>query len=79
MDILKQIFPLSFKEKKDVATLIVHILIYVVLDVVAGAVIGLLAGIKLIGWIFGLIGSLLGLYVTAGLVLTILHYFKVVK
>lgn len=79
MDILKKIFPYSFKAKKDIGALIVNIIIYLVFDVVAGVIIGLLSGLPLIGWAFGLVGSLLGLYVTVGLILSILDYFKVIK
>lgn len=79
MDTLKKLFPYSFKAKKDIGALIVNVLIYLAFDIVAGAVIGLLSGLPLIGWVFGLVGGLLGLYVTAGLVISILHYLKLVK
>lgn len=79
MDMLKKIFPFSFKEKKDVAALIINILLYLVGDIVAGAVIGLLASIPVIGIVFSLVGSLVGLYCLAGLVLSCLDYFKVLK
>ena len=42
MDILKKFFPLSFGAK-DVANLIIKIIIYAVIDVVLGVVIGLLS------------------------------------
>jgi hypothetical protein len=79
MDTLKKLFPLSFTHKKDIGALIVNILIHIVADIIAGAVIGLLAGLPLIGWIFTLAGSLIGLYFTVGLILSILHYFNIVK
>ncbi len=79
MATLKKLFPYSFKAKKDLGALIVNVLIYFVFDIVAGAIIGLLSGLPLIGWAFALVGSLLGLYVTVGLILSILHYLKVVK
>ena len=79
MDMLKKIFPFSFKEKKDVAALIINILLYLVGDIVAGAVIGLLASIPVIGIVFSLVGSLVGLYCLVGLVLSCLDYFKVLK
>lgn len=79
MDMLKKIFPFSFKEKKDIAALIINILLYLVGDIIAGFVIGLLASIPLIGIVFSLVGSLVGLYCLAGLVLSCLDYFKVLK
>ena len=59
--------------------LIIGIIIYLVAGAVAGAVIGLLAGIPIVGFIFGLIGSLLGIYVTAGIVIQVLVFCKVLK
>ena len=79
MDTLKKLFPYSFKAKKDISALIVNVLIYLVFDIVAGAIIGLLSGLPLVGGVLGLIGGLLGLYVTVGLILSILHYLKLVK
>ncbi len=79
MDILKKLFPISFKYAGNVSQLIIGILIYIVGDIVAGAVIGLLTGLPLIGWLFGIVGSLLGLYFTAGIVIELLVFFKVLK
>ena len=79
MDTLKKFFPFSFGEKKDVAALVINIIIYVVVAAIAGAVIGLLYKIPVLGTIFSLLGSLVGIYTTAGIVLSILHYVKVLK
>jgi len=79
MDILKKIFPLSWAFTKDVANLIIGILIYVVGGAIAGAIIGLLAAIPVIGIIFGLVGSLIGIYSLAGIVIQILVFTKVLK
>lgn len=79
MDILKKIFPLSWAFTKDVANFIIGILIYVVGGAIAGAIIGLLAAIPVIGIIFGLVGSLIGIYSLAGIVIQILVFTKVLK
>ena len=79
MDMLKKIFPLSFQPKPDVASLIIHILILLVVGTVAGWVIGIVAAIPLIGFIFDIIGWLVGLYFTAGIVISCLDYFKILK
>ena len=79
MDSLKKYFPLAFKAKKNVKDLLVNVVIHVLVDLVAGLVIGLLSGLPLIGWLFGLVGGLVGLYFTVSVVLSILHYLKVVK
>ena len=76
---LKKFFPLSFKYSDTVSNLIIGILIYIVGDIIAGAVIGLLAAIPLIGWLFGIIGSLVGLYCLAGIVIEVLIFAKVLK
>ena len=76
---LKKFFPLSFKYSDTVSNLIIGILIYIVGDIIAGAVIGLLAAIPLIGWLFGLVGSLVGLYCLAGIVIQVLVFTKVLK
>ena len=79
MDTLKTFFPLSFKYVQDVASLIIGILIYIVAGTVGGALIGLLHSIPVLGWIAGIVGSLLGLYCTAGIVIQILVFAKVLK
>jgi len=87
METLKKFFPLSFKRTDSVANLIVGILIYVVAEIIVGAVIGLSTLIvgwipvvgAIIGWALGVVGSLVGLYVLAGIVIQILVFAKVIK
>jgi len=79
MDLLKKLFPFSFSEKKDIAALIITIIIYVVVGAIFAALIGLLANINILNFIMGIVGSLAEIYVTAGIVLSILHYIKVLK
>ena len=79
MDLLKKFFPFSFTPKKDVAALVINVVIMIVIGFVIGLVIGLLSGIPVLGWIIGILGSLVDLYVTASIVLSFLHYFKVLK
>ena len=87
METLKKFFPLSWKYTKDVSNLIIGIIIYVVAAIVAGALITLatlLVGwIPLVGWLvawaLGLVGSLIGVYVLAGIVIQILVFTKVIK
>lgn len=79
METLKKYFPFSFAEKKDVAALVINILIHVVVGFVIGFVFGLLSRIPLLGVVIGLVGTLIDIYITASLVLSILHYCKVLK
>lgn len=78
MDILKKFFPTAFKAT-EVKAFIISLIIYVLIDVVCGFVIGLLAKIPVLGIIFSLLGSLVGLYALIGVVLSILVFVKVVK
>ncbi len=79
MDLLKKIFPFSFLEKKDVATLVIHIVAHVITGAVTAAVVAIAANIPFVGFLFGLLSSLVGAYFTAGTVFTILNYSKVIK
>ncbi len=79
MDILKKVFPLSFSLVKDVASLIIGIIIYVVVGAVAPIVLGILGFIPIIGWILSIVTALLGIYCLAGIVILCLVYFKVLK
>lgn len=79
METLKKFFPYSFKEKKDVAALVVNIIVYVVIGFAAGVLIGLLSSIPIIGIIIGIIGSAIDLYIFIAIVLSVLDYLKILK
>ena len=79
MDTLKKFFPLSFKFAKDVANLIIGIIIYLVIGAVAPAILGILGFLPIIGWILGIVSSLVGIYCLAGIVIQILVFAKVLK
>ncbi len=78
MDALKKIFPLSFGAK-EVAELVIKIIIYVVVGAIIGVAIGLLAKIPVINLVTGIVGALVEIYVLAGIVITFLDYFKILK
>ena len=78
MDFLKKLFPLSFgATDKDnfIKALVIYIAALVVLTVVGM----LLGGIIIIGTIIGIIGYVVDVYATAGIVLSILVFTKVIK
>ena len=87
MDVLKKIFPLSWKFTKDTANFIVGIIIHLLLGVIFGLVAGLAA--ILVGWIpvvgavliwaLSVVGYVIGLYSLVGLILLILVFCKVIK
>ena len=78
MDLLKKLFPFSFKATQ-LSSLLAAVIVCVIVDVVCGVVIGIVDGLPLVGWIFSLIGGLIGLYATVGIVLALLVFFKVLK
>lgn len=71
-------FPLSASVLPgNVKSLILTLVIYVVACAVMGILNVVLGWIPLVGWLFRLIFSLLGLYCVAGIVLSILKFFQI--
>lgn len=79
MEILKKIFPLSFKYIGSAANLVIGILLYLVLGLLGGVVIGVAVNIPVVNLLCGIAGGLLDLYVVAGIVIEILAHCKVLK
>ena len=83
---LKTLFPVSFGTK-DVTALVIRTIIYILLAIVAGAIVALATMLvgwipvvgAIIGWALGVIGSILGLYFLAAIVVLFLAHFNVVK
>ena len=78
MDFLKKFFPLSFKAT-DIKPFVITLIIYVVVEAILGVILGLIGKLPLLGIVCSLIGSLIGLYSLAGIVLAILVFTKVIK
>lgn len=78
MDTIKKVFPYSFKAS-SVKDLIVTIIVYLIADLVCGFVIGLLGKLPLIGWLFGIVGWLAGIYFFVGIVIAVLNFLGVFK
>ena len=81
MDFLKMLFPMSFACTGDVSTLVKTVIIYIVADILVGLAVSLigLAGIEILSILVGAVGSIVGLYATAGIVFSFLVHFKVFK
>lgn len=79
MEILKKIFPISFKYIGSAANLVIGILLYLVLGLLGGAIIGVAVNIPVVNLLCGIAGGLLDLYVVAGIVIEILAHCKVLK
>ena len=84
MDILKKIFPFAFKvEAKETNSLVTSIIIHVGAAIaysIVSALLGwLLSKVPFVGALLGMLGSLVGLYCTGGVVLSVLKFCKVLK
>ncbi len=77
MDMLKRLFPNAFKAT-EIKAFVIALIIYVLVDIVCGFAIGLLAKIPLIGIIFSILGSVVGLYALIGIILSVLVFVKVI-
>lgn len=79
METLKKLFPYSFKEKNDVAALVLNIIAFIVAGFVIGVIISLLARIPFIGILVSILGGAIDLYIAISIVLSILDYLKILK
>lgn len=78
MDTLKKLFPFSFGVK-DVANLVIKILVYIVAGAVIGFVLSILGKIPVVGLLTGLVGALIEIYILAGIVIAVLDFCKILK
>ena len=78
METIKRFFPHAFKAV-ELKPLIFSLVIYVLIDVVCGFIIGILAKIPLLGIVFSIIGTAIGLYALIGIILSILVFLNVIK
>lgn len=88
MDLLKKFFPYSF-ETTEVSHLVIRTIVYVVAAIIGGALLGLIGVLNgliqiplvtgIIGTLLSLIGAVIELYCTAGIVVMFLSHFKVIK
>ena len=77
MCLMKSLFPHAM-HAYDSKGLLIAVLIYVVVYCVGGIVLGFLDGIPLLGFVFGAIGWVLGIYCTVGIIVTLLVFLKVI-
>lgn len=79
MDMLRKFFPFAFTEKKDVASLVLYVIIHIVAMAVIGVVGFLIGLIPIVRIISGLIFGLVDLYLLISLVLCFLDFFKILE
>ena len=79
MDFLRKVWPTPFKiEKGNIASFLIQLIIFLVIVAVVGWLIALLSALPIIGIIFGLVGSLIGVYNIVGIVLCVLKFLGTV-
>ena len=80
MDLLKTIWPIPFQVKeKSLGSLIWRLIVFLVVTALVGVLIGILAGFPIIGIVFSIAGSLIGVYNVVGIVLCILKFLGTIK
>ena len=80
MDILKQVFPISFGVKEKVLKdLVVSIVIYLVIGLVAGLALGLLGKIPVVNIVVGIVGWAVEAYNLVGIILVVLKFLGLVR
>ncbi|MBQ6053441.1 MAG: hypothetical protein IJL30_09205 [Clostridia bacterium] len=80
MNFLRKIWPTPFNIKPgSIGSFLIQLIIFIIICVVVGFLMSLLSGIAVIGPIFAVIGSLMGIYSTVGIILCILRFFNIVK
>ena len=80
MDLLRRIWPTPFKiAKGNIGSFIIQLVIFIVVCVLVGWLFGVLGGIPVLGLIFRILGSLIGIYSFVGVVLCILKFLGLVK
>ncbi|MBO5511869.1 MAG: hypothetical protein J6B24_09065 [Clostridia bacterium] len=79
MDILKKIFPLSFRFTGSVSNLVIGVIIYLAASAVLGVLLCFVGQLPLMKLVADLTSSLVGVYCTGGIVIMFLYHFHVLK
>lgn len=80
MEFLKNLWPIPFKIKKgNLASFIWKLIVFIVVTAIVGVLIKVLAGIPIVGIIFSILGSLVGVYNIIGIVLCVLVFIGVIS
>ncbi len=78
MQFLRTLWPTPFRiQKKNVASFIIQLVIFLVVCTVVAWLMSILSEIVILGIVFKLIGSLMEIYSTVGIVLCILNFIGV--
>lgn len=61
---------------KTVVELVIRLIIFIAIPSILGIVFSILDFIPLLGWVFGIVGGLIGLLCLIGIILTIVGFVK---
>ncbi len=75
---LKKIFPFSYRAN-NVTNLIITVLVYLVAGALISFLFGWIGAIPLVGWVIGVLISIIDLYLFVGLVVSVLVFLGIVK
>ncbi len=75
---LKKVFPFSYRADTAV-NLAITVICYLVVGALVSFLFGWIGSIPLVGWVIGVVISLIDLYLFIGLVVSVLVFLKVVK
>ena len=79
MDLIKKLWPTPFKIKKgNLISFLVQLLIFLIICAVIGWLFTVLSKIAIVGVVFYVVGSLMGIYAIVGAILCILRFIGVV-
>ncbi len=80
MNFLHTVWPTPFQIKpKSIGSLVVQLVIFLIICAIAGVFVHWLSNLWLIGWIFRIIGGLVDIYCTVGIVLSFLVFFGLLQ
>ena len=79
MDLIKKLWPTPFKIKKgNLISFLVQLLIFLIICAVIGWLFTVLSKIAIVGVVFYVVGSLMGIYAIVGAILCVLRFIGVV-
>lgn len=79
MDLIKKLWPTPFKIKKgNLLSFLVQLLIFLIICAVIGWLFTVLSKIAIVGVVFYVVGSLMGIYAIVGAILCVLRFIGVV-
>ena len=79
MSLIKKLWPTPFKIKKgNLLSFLVQLLLFLIICAVIGWLFTLLAKIAIVGVVFCVVGSLMGIYAIVGAILCVLRFIGAV-